>query len=116
MTDTLTNDPIVAGLEKMARQEIVRAAAGRAIFCPDCNDILDYKSAALVTPLSAATGRPVESRACISCGPCLRSLIKRQAKKHRVLDRQILALFEVLTGSDALEADVEKMRAVRLAL
>ena len=58
-----TRDPLDA-LRRKASREAVRYAVQRAIECPECGGILDYRRAVLITPKGRGAG--------ITCAGCFR--------------------------------------------
>ena len=80
-------DPIFDGLRKTLTRNLLKDAAGRAIQCPTCGRILDWKDTVLLTTPRGAG---------VSCGSCWDASLERLRAKH---------------GTDAIDTYLEELRA-----
>lgn len=79
-------------LEAMMNRELLNYAAGRAMFCPSCDRILDSDSAVLMT---TRDGVNADQCAAITCADCYDELRKRL---RGVEEAALLARVEIIDG------------------
>jgi hypothetical protein len=68
---------LLEGLAGTLSRQAVRYAVQRAIFCPDCQHVLDTGNAILFTDTA-------KHKASVVCETCFRSLVDTQAAKHGI--------------------------------
>lgn len=75
------HDPLFGPLRRQLAQEAVKYAAGRAIFCPSCRQVLDAPNTVLVTG---------QHKAGVACGPCFdQQLAQAGTTAEDLIDRGI---------------------------
>lgn len=84
MTNT-AKDGFTAYLEDKARNELLKWAAGKQIFCQKCQNILDWKTTVLIEATSTATQ---QKATVIMCSNCY-SHLNAQALKDQGLTLEI---------------------------
>ena len=83
-------------MEREVNKGLVKYAVGRAIFCPDCSGILDYRRTVLITGVGKAG---------IACGKCWDKRKAALIKKHGdELTAAILGEMDILDGRELIEA------------
>lgn len=83
-------------MEREVNTGLVKYAVGRAIFCPDCKSVLDYRRAVLITGVGKAG---------ISCTTCWDKRKAALIKKHGdELTAAILGDLDILDGRELIQA------------
>ena len=83
-------------MEREVNKNLVKYAVGRAIFCPDCEVVLDYRRAVLITGVGKAG---------ISCTKCWDKRKAALIKKHGdEWTAAILGELDVLDGRVLIQA------------
>lgn len=73
-------------------RELLRFAVGRAIFCPDCETVLDTDSAVLYSPKDSADPSCTPAVCCAKCSDAARD-------KLRSIDEAVLlARYDIYDG------------------
>lgn len=85
-------------LEDTLNHELLCYAVGRALFCPDCNRVLDASGAVLVTARDSGPDAPAPGIACADCWDAYR------ANLRAVDETALLARCDILDGRELTQA------------
>jgi hypothetical protein len=78
-------------LTKELNNQLLKYTAGTAIFCPQCQDIMDYSRTVVATPLPSADKR---TKTIICCGKCWDKTLEKLGKEESDIDH----IWDILDG------------------
>ena len=106
MSDDQAKGGVESFMQTTLEASLLKASAGRAIFCPNCEDVMDWRRTVVATVHGAPTGKPEEClKAYVVCDHCWDKLGKDTvdgvASSNARLGERGHARLEVVDGRDA---------------
>jgi len=82
---TIVTRDILETFKRSSDKQSLKASVGRAIFCPRCENLMDYRRAVEFSVWENETGKCATVRAiCAPCWDGVRELVTKPGMKYRV--------------------------------
>ena len=103
-TDSLEHKPVIGLVRDTVEANLLKYAAGRAIACPGCGEIMDWRTTVLVSIYAALPEKPEKAiKDYLQCGSCWdknRHHLEEGLEKTKARITNVTLRTEVVDGRD----------------
>ena len=76
---------IIETFKRSSEKQSLKASVGRAMFCPKCENLMDYRRAVEFSVWEISTGKCLTVRAiCAPCWDTVQSMVTKPSEKYAV--------------------------------